>query len=54
MVLIIICYILGIAMIYLGFSQQKSEGFTFGAILLICAAMWHYKRLIEKRNNNRK
>lgn len=47
--LIIFCYILGCAMLYLGFSQGKGEGFTFGFIMIACALLWHYKKIMAKR-----
>ncbi|MBQ9840070.1 MAG: hypothetical protein IJO78_00600 [Erysipelotrichaceae bacterium] len=50
MVLIILCYLLGIAMLILGFTSHMSEGFTFGIILILCAFMWHYKEIMAKRN----
>lgn len=49
MVLIILCYILGIAMLVLGFTSNLSEGYTFGAILIACALMWHYKEIMNRR-----
>ena len=46
---IILCYILGIAMLYLGFSTEKSEGYAFGLILIICGMIWHYKHIATKK-----
>lgn len=51
MYLIILCYILGVAMLILGFTTGKSEGFTFGIILIACGIMWHYKHLTSKQNH---
>lgn len=48
--LIILCYVLGIAMLALGFTTGKSEGFTFGALLILCGLMWHYKEFMHRRN----
>ena len=48
--LIIFCYALGIAMLVLGFTSNMSEGYTFGAILIACAMMWHYKEIMNRKN----
>lgn len=53
MALIILCYVLGIAMLYLGFAQDISNGYTFGLIMILCALMWHYKEYMAKRNNKK-
>lgn len=49
MVLIILCYLLGIAMLILGFTSNISEGYTFGVILIVVALMWHYKEIMNRK-----
>lgn len=49
---IILCYVLGIAMLVLGFTSSVSEGCTFGGILIACALLWHYKRIMKKRKGD--
>lgn len=50
--IIILCYVLGIAMLVLGFTSSMSEGYTFGGILIAGALLWHYKKIMEKRKKD--
>ena len=42
-------YVLGIAMIILGITEGKEEGFIFGLISIFCATVWAYKAIMSKR-----